>query len=183
MRFLDRLSGCAQRENDREPAGRIWMTGFYKQPVEGAVWLGRLGLEGDGHADLEHHGGYEKAVLAYSNCHYPFWKKTFAMDPVFGGFGENFTIDELEENLVCIGDVYRVGEAQLQVSQPRRPCWKLSKRWQVRDLALHVQNSGKTGWYFRVLMEGCVQSGASFELIKRPNPEWTIAIVNEIMYH
>jgi len=105
------------------------------------------------------------------------------MDPVFGGFGENFTIDELEENLVCIGDVYRVGEAQLQVSQPRRPCWNLSQRWQVRDLALHVQNSGKTGWYFRVLMEGCVQSGASFELIKRPNPKWTIAIVNEIMYH
>jgi len=75
MRFLDRLSGCAQRENDREPAGRIWMTGFYKQPVEGAVWLGRLGLEGDGHADLEHHGGYEKAVLAYSNCPLSFLEK------------------------------------------------------------------------------------------------------------
>ena len=171
-------------ENADEPMDGVWRTGFFKEPVDGAVWLNKTHLTGDGQADLEHHGGLEKAVLAYAESNYPFWRESLGLsDLPYGAFGENFTISSMNESSVCIGDIYEVGEAIVQVSQPRKPCWKLSRRWRVRDLALQVQKNGLTGWYYRVLRQGFISSGIPIRLQDRFYPQWTIERVNQILYH
>jgi MOSC domain-containing protein YiiM len=167
-----------------EPMDRIWSTGFFKQPVEGSIHLGSTNLSGDGQADLQNHGGPEKAVNVYPIEHYAYWEQTLGMNHLPpAAFGENFTTEGVLETDVCIGDVFEVGTALVQLSQPRQPCWKLARRWRVKDLALRVQNTGRTGWYFRVLKEGLVQAGATLTLIDRPCPEWTVAEANAVMHH
>ncbi|MBZ0281898.1 MAG: MOSC domain-containing protein [Anaerolineae bacterium] len=159
-----------------------WESGIFKTPVTGAIWLGETHLAGDGQADLSVHGGPDKAVLAYSADHYPFWQ-TRLPDIQYGAFGENFTIAGLTEDTVCINDVYAIGEARVQVSQPRQPCWKLARKLQSRDLPAHVIETGFSGWYFRVLMEGHVEAGQPIELVERSLSDWTITRVNrEIIY-
>jgi MOSC domain-containing protein YiiM len=167
-----------------DPMDRPWSTGFFKEPIQGEVWLGSTNLAGDGQADLKYHGGVEKAVLAYAAEHYPSWQARLKLpDLSYGAFGENFTVADQTESSVCIGDIYDIGEAQVQVSQPRQPCWKLSRRWRIRDLALQVQRTGQTGWYFRVLNEGAVEAGMELVLRDRPFPHWTITRANQIMHH
>jgi MOSC domain-containing protein YiiM len=161
-----------------------WTTGFVKTATTGPLWLATTNLDGDGQADLVHHGGPHKAVCVYPAAHYPWWRQTLGKpDLIYGDFGENFTIDGLTESDICIGDVWTIGEATVQVSQPRQPCWKLARRWDIKTLALQVQHTGRTGWYFRVLVEGLVQRGMSIKLIERPNPQWTIAAANQLMHH
>lgn len=163
---------------------RPWSTGIFKVTVSGPVWLSRHNLEGDGQADLVHHGGTDKAVCAYSAEHWPFWRTILPVGQLRGGaFGENFTVEQLTESDVCIGDVFSVGTAVVQVSQPRQPCWKLARRWQIGDLAVRVEQTGFTGWYFRVLREGRVEAHRELHLRDRPCPEWTIAAANQIMHH
>lgn len=170
-------------EGAPDPMDRPWSTGFFKQPINQPVWLGKTNLNGDGQADLLHHGGSEKAVLAYAAKHYDEWQQQLMCpDLACGAFGENFTIAEQTESSVCIGDTYEIGDALVQVSQPRQPCWKLSRRWRIKDLALQVQQTGRTGWYFRVLREGYVAPKQLFTLVDRPYPQWTIARANEIMH-
>jgi MOSC domain-containing protein YiiM len=172
---------------------REWVTGIFKSPVEGAVRLGATQLEGDGQADLENHGGPDKAVCVYSADHYDFWSAAFGGDAQRGdalpkgAFVENFTVAGLTEADVCIGDVWAVGEegpqrAVVQVSQPRQPCWKLSRKWGVKSLAFQVQQNGRTGWYFRVVREGVVAAGMGLALVERPRPEWTVARANRVMH-
>lgn len=166
-----------------DPMDKLWTTGFYKQPVTHAVYVSRLNAEGDGQADLENHGGPDKAICCYALAHYPFWQQRLGVDLPTGAFGENFTISGLAEPDVCIGDTWQAGERLVvQVSQPRQPCWKLARRWRVKTLALEVQQSGKTGWYFRVLTPGRVAAEAPLTLVERPFPEWTIERANQIMY-
>ncbi len=171
--------------NAADPLDRRWTTGFIKQSVSGPVRLGRTNLEGDGQADLVHHGGPEKAVLAYSADHYVRWREVLDRpDLVYGSFGENFTIERLTEADVCIGDTWLVGpEVVVQVSQPRQPCWKLARRWRIKTLALQVQELGQTGWYFRVLAEGMVEPGMPLTLRERPYPQWSVARANHVMHH
>ncbi len=162
---------------------RPWTTGFYKEPVSGPVRLGQANLVGDGQADLKHHGGPDKAVNVYPVEHYGYWSGQLGIDGlVHGGFGENFTIEGLLESDVCIGDKFEVGEALVQVSQPRQPCWKLARRWRVKDLAVQVQDSGRTGWYLRVLREGVVEAGNHFVLAERGNVDWSVAAANAVMH-
>lgn len=160
-----------------------WSTGFIKTGVTGPVRLGKTNLAGDAQADPVNHGGPDKAVCVYSAAHYPYWRLELALSLEFGAFGENFTVAELTEEGVCIGDVWAVGDALVQVSQPRQPCWKLARRWAVKDFALRVQQTGRTGWYFRVLREGTVAAGETLALIERPEPGWTVARANEVMHH
>ena len=163
---------------------RPWVTGFFKSPVTEPVWLGRTGLAGDGQADSKNHGGPDKAVLAYAADHYPLWHAELnRSDLSYGAFGENFTIAGLSEETVCIGDVFAVGPVRVQVSQPRQPCWKIARRWRIKDLTARVLSTGRTGWYFRVLVEGYVQPGLPVVLIERPFPRWTVARASEIMRH
>jgi len=167
-----------------DPMDRTWFTGFYKEPIAGEVWLSRTNLAGDGQADLKNHGGVDKAVLAYSAEHYDYWRSHLQLPELPpGAFGENFTVQGQTEAEVCIGDIYTIGAAKVQVSQPRQPCWKLARRWRIEDLALQVKANGRSGWYLRVLQEGSVQPGQEMTLCDRPHPEWTIARANHIMHH
>jgi len=177
--------GLPRRWGDPEatdPMERPWESAIAKEPVQGPVWLGRTNLIGDGQADLKHHGGPDKAVLAYAAAHYPLWRAELGRsDLPYGAFGENFTINGLTEEVVCIGDVYAIGEARVQVSQPRQPCWKIARRWRIKDLTARVVETGRTGWYLRVLTEGYVEARVPVELVERPFPQWTVARATEVM--
>jgi len=166
-----------------DPMNRPWTSGIFKAPVNGPVWLSETGLEGDGQADSRNHGGPEKAVLAYAAWHYPDWRVELAPRPIsFGAFGENLTVAGWDESNVCIGDVFQIGEAVIQVSQPRQPCWKLARRWRLKDLPARVQKTGRTGWYYRVLTEGHVEPNQPMILQDRPEPHWTIALANDLKH-
>lgn len=119
-------------------------------------------------------------MLAYAASHYDAWAPAHTFPR--GGFGENWTVDGHDEDHVFLGDIYAVGTARVQVSQPRQPCWKLDRRWQIKGLALEAQASGRLGWYFRVLTTGHVQVGDVFELVERPLPEWSLARLNQLMH-
>lgn len=167
-----------------DPFDEVWTTGFFKQPTSESLWLGTVNLAGDGQADLDNHGGPEKAVNVYPGEHYPYWLETLPVPDLHpGAFGENFTTTGLLESDVCIGDVFMIGDALVQISQPRQPCWKLARRWRVKDLAVRVQNTGRTGWYFRVLREGHVQVGNDLVLVERHCPDWTVSLANTVMHH
>ena len=162
-----------------------WVSSIWKLPVTGRLRLGREDLVGNAQADLKNHGGPEKAVCCYASEHYPEWRATLGESAEtfpFGAFGENFTLAGLTEDTVRIGDIYQVGTARVQVSQPRMPCWKLGRRWERPALPLAVQASGRTGYYFRVLEPGEVGAGDTLTRLERPLPEWTVTRVNQAMY-
>ncbi len=162
---------------------REWTSAIFKEPVTEPVWVSKTGLTGDGQADTKHHGGPEKAVFAYSLENYSYWQKELGIpDMTSGGMGENFVVEHVKEEGISIGDTFQIGEAVVQVSQPRQPCWKPARRFRVKTLALLLQNTGRTGWYFRVLKEGAVEEGQTFILIERPYPQWTIQKCNEIIH-
>lgn len=184
---LHSLQIALPRELSGEIAGDLsdkpWTTGFFKQPVAHAVQVTTTGIAGDGQADMVNHGGVDKAICVYPLANYPHWQEVVGHELSRAAFGENFTVEGITEADVCIGDVWRVGDDVIvQVSQPRQPCWKLARRWQRKTLALEVQESGKTGWYFRVLTAGEVQAGMPLTLIERVHPEWTIARANHVMH-
>jgi MOSC domain-containing protein YiiM len=160
-----------------------WTTGFFKTPVEGAVFVGTTNLDGDGQADLVNHGGVDKAVLAYSADHYERWRDELGIAMPYGAFGENLTIAGLHEELVHIGDLFSIGTATFEVSQPRQPCWKLARRWRMHQLPGLVIQNGRSGWYLRVLETGRIARQMPVTLLERPNPEWSIARANHILYH
>jgi len=162
---------------------KSWTSAFYKAPVSGDVWLGYEGLDGDGQADRRYHGGVDKAVCTYSEEHYPYWRETLHLaDFPYGAFGENFTVTGLTETEVFLGDVYSVGEALVEISQPRQPCWKPARHWRIKDLTAQIEHTGKTGFYFRVMRHGNVRAGQEFILVSRHWPQWSIARCNEVMY-
>jgi MOSC domain-containing protein YiiM len=157
-----------------------------KQSVAGPVAIGTTGLEGDEQGDQVNHGGPDKAVHAYPIGHNPAWaaelpQATRAFAP--GAFGENLSVSGVDETGICLGDRWRLGTAELEVSQSRQPCWKLNHRFGVPDMAQRVQASGRTGWYFRVPVPGLVEAGQQGRLIHRPHPGWTLARVNHLLYH
>lgn len=150
-----------------------------KQPVSGRVRVGREGLLCDQQADTARHGGVEKAIHHYALEHYQVWagEHPHLLSSLShpGAFGENFSTLGMTEHTVCIGDVYRAGTVLLQVSQPRQPCWKLNRRFGAGDMARRVQDSLRTGWYYRVLEEGELAAGDELLLVQRPRPAWTLA--------
>lgn len=143
------------------------------------------GLEGDEQGDRRHHGGPEKAVHHYAMDHYPEWRRDLPQAHerlVPGGFGENFVAAGWTESEVCIGDVVQAGSATLQVSQARQPCWKLNVRFGIADMALRVQRSLRTGWYYRVLEPGSTAVGDNLRLVARPHPEWPLLRLLTVLY-
>jgi len=160
-----------------------WVTSIFKMPVEGPVMLRRTNLDGDEQADLHVHGGPDKAVCVYPVDHYPWWREALNLPEIEpGAFGENFCVTGQSEADVCVGDRYEVGEALVEVSQPRTPCWKLGRRWGVPKLAKAVITSGWTGWYLRVIREGTVRARLPLILTARPFPEWTIETVLQLAF-
>jgi MOSC domain-containing protein YiiM len=161
---------------------RSWSSAILKEPVEGPVWLGELNLAGDRQDDLQVHGGPDQSILGYAAAHYPHWRiKLERPDFPYGAFGENFTIEGLDEDGACIGDTFEVGEAVMQVTSPRGPCWKIARRHGVPTLTARVEELGWTGWYHRTLKQGYVEAGQELRLIDRPHPEWTIRRVAGVM--
>src|ERR1700687_2468559 len=151
--------------------GRSVSTAIYKQPVQGRVALRKLNLDADCQADLSVHGGEYKAVYCYPLVHYDYWKGELpGRDLPMAIFGENFTTDGLLESAVHLGDQFSVGSAQLVVTQPRLPCYKLGIRFQSDDMVRRFLASGRTGFYFAVLREGDVGAGDEIQAIARdPN--------------
>ncbi|MEI3606210.1 MOSC domain-containing protein [Pseudogracilibacillus sp. SE30717A] len=169
-------------ENANDPLERPWKSGMFKKEQEGKILLTKTGLTSDEVADTKVHGGPEKALFAYPILHYFYWREELNVDIDAGAMGENLVMEEADEFTTYIGDTYRFGDAIIQVSQPRQPCWKPARRFKVLDFALRIQKSGKTGWYYRVIEEGKVEAGSSLELLERPYPEWSIAACNEVMH-
>ena len=159
-------------------------SGFVKSAVRGPVQVGTLGLNGDEQADLTVHGGPDKAVYMYPAEHYPRWLQDVPRHSnilVAGAFGENLTTTGLNEDSVSIGDVFRIGSSEVQVTQPRQPCFKLGLRFNDGSLGRIMMQTGRTGWYVRVLKTGSLQSGDEIHVLRRPNPQWTIARFNALL--
>jgi MOSC domain-containing protein YiiM len=146
------------------------LTGIYKQEVKGPINLGSEGFTGDHQADRRVHGGPEKAVHHYAAENYAQLAERFpaaADQLIAGSIGENVSTTGWTEHTVYIGDVFRLGDTTLQVSQPRSPCWKIDHRYGAEGMARFIAESGLTGWYYRVLKTGKVAGGAQFELTER----------------
>jgi MOSC domain-containing protein YiiM len=161
--------------------GTTIMTGIFKEPVDGAVMLRRLNRDGDRQADLSVHGGISKAVYAYPAEHYDFWKKELPdMQLPYGMFGENLTTEGLLEDGVNVGDRFRIGEAELMVTEPRMPCYKLGIKFGRSDILRRFLASRRTGFYLAVLKEGRVKSGDSVELLSRDANNIAIADITRL---
>ncbi len=143
-------------------------TGIFKEPVAGRVALRSLNLDGDRQADLTVHGGEYKAVYCYQLAHYEHWKKELpGRELPMGMFGENFTTDGLSEDSVHLGDRFSVGSAEVVVTQPRLPCYKLGLKFQSDDMVRRFMASGRTGFYLAVMREGEVGAGDEIKVISR----------------
>ncbi|ABG05052.1 MOSC domain containing protein [Rubrobacter xylanophilus DSM 9941] len=162
--------------------GKGVKSAIFKRPLGGPAWLGREGFAGDEQADRKNHGGPEKAAFVYPTEHYPRWQEMLGLELPPAAFGENLSTRGLAEDGVCLGDVYRLGGALVQVSQPRRPCYKPAWRFGVRDLALLTQESGMTGFYLRVLEEGEVAPGDALALLERPVGAVSVGEANRVMH-
>ncbi len=148
--------------------GETISTGIFKQPVQGRVVVRRLNLDGDRQADLTVHGGPDKAIYAYPAEYYHFWREEFPdMELPWAMFGENVTIEGLLDDTVHIGDRFRMGSAEVMVTQPRVPCYKLGIKFGRDDIIKRFLASGFTGFYFAVLEEGEVAAGDAITLIER----------------
>jgi MOSC domain-containing protein YiiM len=151
--------------------GRSVTTGIFKEPVHSRVAMRKLNLDGDGQADLSVHGGEYKAVYCYSLAHYDYWKKELPPRELpMGIFGENLTLDSFLEGSVHVGDQFSVGSAEVVVTQPRLPCYKLGIRFGADDMVKRFLVSGRSGFYLAVTREGEVGTGDEMRAISRdPN--------------
>lgn len=161
-------------------------SGIDKQPVANARVLTTDGLVGDEQGDTKHHGGREKALHHYALEHYATWRAEYP-DIAWrlatpGAFGENIVTLGLDETTVCVGDVFDWGTAQIQVSQARQPCWRLNVRFDQPKMARWVQQSGRTGWYYRVLRSGTVSADDPLVLAERSAPDWSLARLLYYLY-
>ena len=156
--------------------GKDVLTGIWKYPVEDPVQVGKLGIQGDGQADLTVHGGRDKAVYVYPDSHYPAWEKEIgaeALEPA--QFGENLTVTEVDESNVHIGDRFRFGTVEAVVAQPRLPCFKLAIRMGDKTFPQRFLKSGRLGFYLRIDTGGETRAGDAFERIGRAGHEFTIS--------
>ncbi len=163
--------------------GKEITTGMCKKPVAVSLDLRKRGFAGDGVADTKNHGGPDKAVCVYSLDHYPSWEEILGLKLPPAAFGENLSVSNLKEDDVCIGDVFRLGTARVQISQPRQPCKTLAARYGRSDLIKLVIDSGYTGFYLRVLKEGMVETGTPLLLEVRDPQRISVAAANHIFHH
>ncbi len=164
-----------------ESNGEPVTTGIFKEPKQGPVMLRKLNLDGDRQADLTVHGGVSKAVYGYPVEHYEFWRRELPdMELPFGMFGENFTTEGLREDTLNVGDRFRIGEAELMVTEPRLPCYKLGIKFGRSDILRRFLQSRRTGFYFAVVKEGQVEAGDEIELLSRDSNNISIADITRL---
>lgn len=162
------------------PSGRLLRTAIVKEPVDGPIALGPMGLEGDDQANKRFHGGADRALLFYPSSHYRAWNRDFSEFVLaVGAFGENLSVNGAEQD-VCIGDIWQLGTATIQVCQPRKPCRTPGKVAGLARLKERMTESGRTGWLCRVLTPGTVEAPCELRLVAREWPRWTVARVNDV---
>jgi ferredoxin-NADP reductase/MOSC domain-containing protein YiiM len=163
--------------------GRTVHTGIWKAPVGGRCRVGRLNLEGDGQGDLAGHGGEQRAVFVYQIESYRYWKEQLnRTDLVHGQFGENFTIEGLPDDAVCVGDRYRIGTALFEITQLRVTCYRVGIRMNEPRMPALLTSSGRPGFYFRVLQEGEVGAGDQIVKVGEATTRMTVAEINALLY-
>ncbi|MBB1486035.1 MOSC domain-containing protein [Oceanospirillum sediminis] len=162
-------------------------TAIDKKTVTGKIYLSETGLEGDECADHKHHGGPERALHQYPAEHYRYWAEKYseqshADDWCAPGMGENLSTQGMLENNVCIGDRYQWGEAIIEISQPRSPCFKLNRRWDIDHFSVDMQEISRCGWLYRVIQAGLVSEQDALKLIHRPDNAMTVHQVCAIFF-
>ena len=156
--------------------GKTITTGIFKFPVHSPIFLDKEDVKGDAICNRKHHGGIEQAIYGYSKLHYAYWKERYAtLDWQYGMFGENLTIDRLEETEIHVGDTFKVGECILEATKQRNPCVKLGVRFNDMKIVKQFWNTTMCGVYFKVVQTGNVKKGDTFELIKKCLENPTIA--------
>ncbi|MAT96813.1 MAG: hypothetical protein CL608_06690 [Anaerolineaceae bacterium] len=161
-----------------------WHSAIFRTPITEPIFLQERGLTGDQVADTKHHGSPDQAICCHPLAHYDFWNnhyKLFRQEAQLGpgSVGENWALTNCTEADICIGDIYQVGEAVVQVSAPRYPCTKQERKLKLPNFFNQVLSSQRTGFYLRVLTPGSVQAGDELRLLERPNPIFTIQLVNQ----
>jgi MOSC domain-containing protein YiiM len=158
-------------------------SGIKKHPVSSA-YLTKVGFRGDEQGDTLHHGGINKAVLLFSKKSYGRLNElsgnSFSYDEI-AHYGENIVLDGIDEADICVGDIVKIGESELEISQPRQPCWKLSANTKTKQMTTIIYNNGLSGWYARVLREGEIKNGDEIILVARVYPKLTISALNSII--
>lgn len=148
-----------------------------KRPLSGKVRITRLGLVGDEQANRDHHGGPHMAVHQYPADHYDFWRSELEGHPLLadpGAFGTNLTVEGLDEEGVHIGDRFRLGTALLEISQPRKPCWKIEHHFQRKEMVEYILRTALCGWYYRVIEEGEAEAGDTLIREHTADPKWRV---------
>src|SRR6266487_3281275 len=163
--------------------GRTVRTGVWKHPVAGQRMARRLNVDGDGQGDLAGHGGEQRAVFVYQIESYRYWQDQLKRtDFVHGQFGENFTIEGLPDDAVCIGDRYQIGSALLEITQPRVTCYRVGIRMNEPRMPALLTSSGRPGFYFRVVQEGAVDAGDEIVKVGEAKERMTVAEINALLY-
>src|SRR5215469_17062510 len=163
--------------------GRTVHTGIWKDPVRGRCQVGRLNLEGDGQGDLAGHGGEQRAVFVYQIESYRYWQQLLnRTDFVYGQFGENFTVEGLTDDAVCIGDRYRIGSATFEITQPRVTCYRVGIRMNEPRMAALLVAHKRPGFYLRVLQEGEVGAGDAIIKVADGPEHLTVAAIDGLLY-
>ena len=163
--------------------GRTVRTGVWKSQIAGPQMVRRLNIDGDGQGDLAGHGGEQRAVLVYQIESYRHWRRFFGRDDLeYGAFGENFTVEGLDDDIVCIGDRYRIGEAEFEVTQPRVTCYRVGMRLGEPELPSLLVAHHRPGFYLRVLTEGHVSAGDEIVQTARGRHGLSVADVDSLLY-
>lgn len=167
-------------KNSKEFLNKYWQSASFKDVEKDKVWAGKLCFKGDEVADKVHHGGAEKAIFANSYQNYEKWAEFLEEESLpFGALAENLTLSGVHESNVCLGDIHKIGSALLQVSQPRKPCYKISKKHNNKKFTNEIYTTGLTGWYYRVLEEGFIQAGNNIQIVF--NEETKVSILEANM--
>lgn len=159
------------------------MSAIHKQPVEGPAMVRRLNVDGDAQGDPTVHGGPDAAVYVYAFEDYAYWAEQLKRElPIGGWFGENLTVHGASSDAMCFGDIWRVGGALLQVTEPRSPCYKLDHKMGIRYFAARFRRSGRVGFYNRVLEEGSVQAGDEATLVEPHPARISIRLLSDVRH-
>lgn len=174
--------GCAKTYGDagsKDFLEKEWQSASFKEVSKTPLYASFNGLAGDEVADKMHHGGVDKAIFANSYENYAHWASFLGVEQLpFGALAENLTIQGLHESSVMLGEIHQIGTALLQVSQPRKPCWKISRRWNHKAFTNEIFTSGLTGWYYKVLQEGIISTGDEVRVISAETPKISILEAN-----
>jgi MOSC domain-containing protein YiiM len=176
---------CGKEEHIDDGKRKIYKSSYKKQLVSKnqELVVSKLGFINDTQSDKEHHGGVDKAVCSYAQNNYNFFKEKHGLALPICSFGENFTLLNIDDSEICLGDRFKCGEIIFEVSQPRQPCWKISSVIGIKNLTSLVVKEHKTGFYFRVIQSGKMNINDSLELISREYPKITIEFINKCAFN